>query len=917
MAQDVFWIKGSVETKEHEALLGALIWARSLPDSQTLAQTISDYDGSFKLEAVQGGKILLEISYLGMETRQKILELKDNLDLGRLILSQDAELLEVVEVEGKIPPLIVRGDTTEYNADAFKTNPDANIEDLVRKMPGIMVDAQGKVQAQGEDVQRVTLDGKEFFGDDARAVLKNLPAEMVDKIQIFDQLSEESQATGFDDGQTLKALNIVTKPQFRNGDFGRLQAGLGTDQRWKGSGVWNHFRENRRLSLLWNVNNINEQNFSSEDLLGVMSGGPTGGGRRGGGGGRGGRGGRGAGADDAGVDNFLVPPGDGISQTLALGLNYSENWGKKLKLSASYFLNQRDNEAQGDLFRSYYGLDNLIYAENTQAQTQNLNHRFQARLDWNLDSSNMIQFQPRLSFQQNGMDIQALSQTFRGGGLERLSDMLENSQANAWNLNGRLLYRHKFKKQGRSLTSQVQTSYQAQNQERWLQALTLGGFDPDALDSLYQEAQSLRQGQHYQASFTLTEALNRNWQTALAYRFHRNLQNSDQETKVEGLIDENLSNTFKNTYQTQAIEASLRGKIGEKLNLNFALSGQMADLQSLRFFPLEASFEQRFYNLLPSARLQYKISKKDQIRVFYRTANQAPNLDQLQDVLIQNSPLSLRLGNPDLKQDFQHNLVARYQWNDTERNRSYFAMLSGRYVQNQIAQASYILNQDSLFQGTVFLAAGGQYTRPINLDGFWQLRHFSAYSLYLKTLRSNLSFNTQALFQRSPSLVNELKNQAQQVQAGLGLSLSSNISEDVDFMFLGNSSYQYLTNTADLSNKGLGIWQHRLLFRTQARLYKGLIVHTEADFNYYAGLAQDLSPYFLRWNAALGYKFLKDRRAEFRLLAFDLLNSNTSLARQFADTYFEDREQMVLTRYLMLSFTYNFRYYTISKTARD
>ncbi|WP_040398388.1 carboxypeptidase-like regulatory domain-containing protein, partial [Cesiribacter andamanensis] len=264
-----------------QTLPGANLLLTRLPDSVTVA-TISDGQGRFRFSGLEAGRYRLRISFVGYTPLEQRVRLQEqDLDLGLLLLQEDAQQLKSVEIVRQQALAIQQGDTTQYAASSFKTNPDANAEDLIKKLPGVVVQG-GQVQAQGEQVRRVLVDGREFFGDDAAATLRNLPAEIIDKIQVFDQQSEQSQQSGFDDGQTTKTINIVTKPEMRNGQFGRVYTGLGTDGRYSLGGNLNLFNDKRRISILAQSNNINQQNFSGEDLAGVA-----------GSGGRGGRGGRG------------------------------------------------------------------------------------------------------------------------------------------------------------------------------------------------------------------------------------------------------------------------------------------------------------------------------------------------------------------------------------------------------------------------------------------------------------------------------------------------------------------------------------------------------------------------------------------------------------------------------------------------
>ena len=258
----------------------------SLKDSTQKFNIISDSSGRFEFKNLYTDSFVLRISFVGYDDFKQIVGINNGtVDLGTLFIPKSIKQLGEVVVVSKVPPVQQKGDTLEYNASQFKVNPDATAEDMVKKLPGVTVDKQGTVTAQGEQVRKVTIDGRDFFGDDATAALRNLPAEIIDKIQVFDRLSDQAQFTGFDDGNTLKSLNIVTKANMRNGQFGRMYAGYGTDDRYAAGGNVSFFKDNRRISLVGNFNNVNQQNFASQDLLGVTSGG----GNRGGFGGFGGR----------------------------------------------------------------------------------------------------------------------------------------------------------------------------------------------------------------------------------------------------------------------------------------------------------------------------------------------------------------------------------------------------------------------------------------------------------------------------------------------------------------------------------------------------------------------------------------------------------------------------------------------------
>ena len=296
---------------------GATISLLLRRDSTLVKNALSDSAGYFNFSNIVKDSFIVTINAIDYQQYVSLVVLKDSsIDLGTLSLIRQGKDLSNVTIVAKAPPVSQKGDTTQYSASQYKVNPDATAEELIKKMPGITVDKAGTVTAQGEQVKKVTVDGKDYFGDDATATLKNLPAEIIDKIQVFDRLSDQAQFTGFDDGNSSKSINIVTKTGNRNGQFGRIYAGYGTDDRYAAGGNVSFFKGDRRLSLVGLFNNINQQNFGNEDLLGVTS---SAAGGRGGGGRSGGN--RGGGGNSGNANNFLVGQQNGISTTNAFGIN--------------------------------------------------------------------------------------------------------------------------------------------------------------------------------------------------------------------------------------------------------------------------------------------------------------------------------------------------------------------------------------------------------------------------------------------------------------------------------------------------------------------------------------------------------------------------------------------------------------------
>lgn len=317
-------IKGKVTEKDKTAISGAVIKILNR-DSSLVSYANTDSLGEFSLKVDSGKKFILTINYFGLKPFNKLIFTNSNLlNLGDLVLSNDTKVLKEVEVSALQNRGNQKEDTVQLNADAYKVNKDASAEDLVKKMPGVTSDNTG-IKVHGETVQKVLVDGKPFFGDDPNASLKNLPAEIIDKVEFFDKMSDQASFSGFSDDNSQKTINLVTKKGKNIGQFGKIYAGAGADEsediKYNAGFAVNSFKDKQRISVLGLFNNINQQNFSISDITGAMGNSNQGGAKGGQGGGA--RGMMGA------QSNLLTGTQSGISETQAVGVNYSDEWSKK------------------------------------------------------------------------------------------------------------------------------------------------------------------------------------------------------------------------------------------------------------------------------------------------------------------------------------------------------------------------------------------------------------------------------------------------------------------------------------------------------------------------------------------------------------------------------------------------------------
>lgn len=327
-----------IDSQSKEPLFGAYVFIKN-QDGETLQSSYTDFDGKFKINRPVVKEFLLELSFIGYQTFQQN-DLPEGSDLGVFEIVSDGQELEAFELSADALTGEVRGDTVAFNANAFKTRPQADADELVRKMPGVVIQ-NGVIEVQGEEVKEVLVDGRPFFGDNPAAALKNLPAQVVLKIEFLDQGSEEAKLTGFDDGETIKTINIITKPDMRAGRFGKFYGGYGTDNNYIGGGNMNFFNGAKRLSILGLSNNINQQNFGGDELGSLES------------------------SSGGSSDGLTVGELPGITNTNALGANFSDEYlGEKLKVSGNYLFNDRDNVLNRTSSREYILPDDSLQLYN-------------------------------------------------------------------------------------------------------------------------------------------------------------------------------------------------------------------------------------------------------------------------------------------------------------------------------------------------------------------------------------------------------------------------------------------------------------------------------------------------------------------------------------------------------------------------
>ena len=888
LAQDpLFKASGIVvDAGDQSPLTGATVLMVNVKDSARSRFATTDGVGRYQVERLERAFYKLRITSVGYQPYTRILRITlPETDFGTITLQPDITKLDEVVVEGEVVAVQQVGDTTQYNAKAFKVNPDATASGLVSKMPGIVVDGDG-VTANGETVEQVLLDGKRFFGQDPLLSLNTIPAEIVDKIQVYDEASDQSQLTGFDDGNTTKTMNVVTKQNKRKGQFGKVYGGYGEEGLYQAGTTMNAFNQEQRLTVLGMSNNINQQNFGNEDLAGISGRGGRGGFRRG------------------GNQNFITSTQDGITQTHALGANFTDEWAEKVSIEGSYFFNQSQNNNDQLLKRtSFIGSGSQSYIESQQAETDNLNHRLNLRMDYKINDHNNLLVRSSFSYQDNQSDEVTEGTTTNENAVLLNQTFNQYASSNrAFNFNNHLIYQHKFNKIGRTVSFDLNTRLNPTTRENVFEDLVR-----DSLIEYFTDEKLYTVG----ATVTYTEPIGATAQIATRYDISHTSREADIESFVLGetgtsrFFNESLSNRFKSLYtrHTPSIRYA-NNQFGSHFSVGLAF--QHATLDNDQLLPENGQFNRSFNNVLPSLMFRMSLTESSRMFIRYTATTTEPSVSELQNVIDNSDPLFISVGNPMLNQTYSHTLSMRFQKNNPDKNRTFANRTRVETSFDYISTNTSVIATDSVTSGGLSIAEGAQVTTPINVDGYWSVFNNSTYGILLSPIKNNLNLSLGLSYQRLPGFTNGIENIANTYGANMKVALVSNISEKIDYTLYYQINGSRINNTIQSAVNNQYFTQ-TIGAKLNLIFPKGFVWRNETYVQKYTGLNEAFDTSYTLWNMGIAKKFLKNDRGELELSVFDLLGQNQSFDQTVTAQYTQENQTQVLQRYFMLTLTYQLR----------
>ncbi|MEM6380013.1 MAG: TonB-dependent receptor, partial [Bacteroidota bacterium] len=640
-------IKGTIQDTTAAPLSGASVVVLNAQDSLLEKFAISEANGDFIIKRLGKGEYILQVSFLGYQTYSQGISVSTDQDVGNIVLKPVIQDMDAITVEAERIPIEIDGDTIKYNADAFDTRPNANVEELLKKLPGMEVARDGSIKAQGEDVSKVLVNGKEFFGKDPKIATKNLPADIVDQVQVFDEQSETSRFTGVDDGEREKTINLSLKKDKSKGWFGNFEGGYGTENRYNGKANLNRFTDKMQFSTLGRLNNVNEQAFTIQDyfdLMGGMSAALSGGLM--------------INPSELGISFNGDDRRQGFLTTGSLGSNLNYDFSEKSDLSINYFYNTFDKDEDRTVSRnSFLGEGQFFNTDETSFQNSvNNNHRLNARYKYKIDSTQNIQLRLNMGLNDRLVDRQRFQETFLNEQqFQNSSDQTNRITNDNYDWNANALYRKRFAKKGRSFVSNLNFGQKGADGLNLIEAANIFG---SIADDLNQEQIVDNSQWNYDGRFTFTEPVGKGKYLAFNYRRRNYEERMDKDffDIVAGQLVRNdfLSNQFISDYIFNQGGLALQWN-AKKSKLRLSLAAQQARLigDFLSEFP---NVNRRFNNLLPGLNWNYEFNGSKSLTINYNTNVSEPTIQQLQPVVDNSNPLSIYVGNPNLKPAYNHNV---------------------------------------------------------------------------------------------------------------------------------------------------------------------------------------------------------------------------------------------------------------------
>ncbi len=884
----------------NEPIAYAAVLLTEQSDSTKRNGALTNFNGEFSLKDLKKGNYILKISALGYKSIVRTIEIAStNVELGILKMNEDAVSLKEVNVTGQQASVKIKADTIEYNATAFKTQPNAAVEELLKKLPGVEVDRDGNILVQGQKVTRLTVDGKDFFGTDPKTATKNLPADAIAKVQVIDSKTQEAKATGIDDGQREKVLNLTIKEDKKRGWFGNANLSGGTTDRYNGYLSANHFDKNLQFAVLGMSNNVSNSSFQFEDLNSFTGG---------------------------NIGNIFAPPaggsfsinvnngrttigGSGVFDNNAIGevtthsggVNYSNSWGKnnKLAISSSYFT--YFSNGIGNRFSTIQDInqdDVLRTGEISNRNSDNQAHRFNFKAEYRPDSLTDITFRPNviLNYTRN-INIRNFNSKFDKAAEGNDGTQYFNQKNVTPALFGEFSVLRRLKKGSVSLRlNGTQNTYNA----NWLNNSLInkykGGITTE--EEINQQAAQENIAKTYTVGLNYMRQLNKKWSANIGYMYNQSNIDAEQLTfdynpttdRYETIVPA-FSNSIDNKNWLQSARLGfIYTRSQWTYNFGFGLQETGLDAATFSSAGLNTNnLDKRYYNVLPRLAVNFKNKANHTIQLNYNSSVNMPSVNDLQPVQNNNNPLYQRTGNPALGATKNHRMAINFNTFSADNNKYWNGYFLINYALDDIGNSiTYI---DDV-----------QHVKPVNVDGNYFIRTGTYLGQPTKIKGLRIGYGINLFMSHTSSFINTEKNITDRYNIGPSTNFSYDIEDKLNAGIYLGVNYSKVNNSQPgaLDNKYFSFYNNATV---SWEFVKNTRLNAELQHNGTAGRADGFNNNVLLLNAGIE-QYLMKRRVTLAIKGFDILNQNTNIDRTVNASRMEDVRYNSVTRYFYLSLNY-------------
>lgn len=892
-AQNSFKISGTVkDSLNNFALISSTVYLERLKDSTMVSYSITDQNGFFEIEdTTQDSLLSLNVTYTGMRPYQKAINIKKSpIDFGTIYLNAQANQLDEVTVKTDRAPIVFKKDTIEFNASSFKTRDGANLEELLKKLPGLKVDAEGNITVNGKPVQRILVNGKSFFGDDPKIATKNLPKSIIEKLQVVDTKTQEQEFTGEDGDAENKTINITIDEDKNKGIFSRLTLSGGTDERYAMNGFGNYFKDDTRISVIAGSNNINSPGFSFDEVFGMMGSVRS----------------ISRSSNGFSFDGLNFGGNSGITGSDNVGVSYADEWSDKQEIESNYFFGANKTRNETSTRRENILPDRTFFSNSDNSSiSRSESHRGSLNYSFKPDTLTRISLRPNINVSSGDNQSTSFSESLNSDGQQINQLNTQNSSEfdnNTFSNNLSVSRRLKTKGAYASLNFR-NTNIKSENNSFFNSTREIFGDNPNT-NIQNQNIQNNSHRDEYSIRGSYRNLLFENLFYSVEYEYvneseksERNVLDFDDNTRDYTSFNEDLSNAFTVSANKHIPKAGVRF---DDDTLTISLNGGLnrTELKTDNLIQ-DVNFNNNFNIFAYNGYIAYEFKNKARLSSWFRNTTQIPSVRQLQPVAIQTNPLNITVGNPELEASVVHNFNLSYRNYNYKTNSGYGFYSNYTYNEDQVVPVT--TTDDDLVRTTTYTnLSGGQSAymsfyinknlkKSKNQNDRENFTIGGDFSFYYN---KNLGFTNAQSFRSESYIFSPSIDFNYEIEDLINVQPDFGISHNITKYNLQQNRDEEFTNL-DFGLELTTYWPKNMVFGN--------------DINYtkLGNISTDFDSDFWLWNMSLGYTF-SDEKAILKFTVYDLLDQNIDTRRTTGDDFIQDTNQLILERYFMLSFTYKF-----------